>query len=446
MKTKLPLLAAMAALAVPLTATAQSAEPNNQPATAQTGLGFPIGEKSRIHTALDLGVAYDTNPQRFTSAEMTAAGVSGGDWNAVIRPGVNVVVPGKSASANLLGQLTINQYFGTGSNKSSTDVGALVTAAVSLGDSTAPVGFRLDDQFIRTPAFIDDLGSVAAAEIRFQQWFNRGAASVALRPGGGALEIDLGYFNQLSFFDNNFLGASQQHGGFLDARLRFLPRTAFVFHGDFSAFSPTDRTDSNGMLQHAGTQVSTPYNVYIGLIGQVTAHIATNLNVGFGDTLTWANGFFSTVSDDNRRTIIGTAELTYLLLESSRITVGYKRQALPIVVLSNYTSDMAYLRFLLGIGPRITFSAYGNFEWRSYASGNGNMMGGNMVPAGTVSGDQPAKFVTVDARVDYWFFEFLSAALDYRLLLQSAGNSNPNNILLGDYNRNQVILFVGLHY
>src|SRR5438045_3817168 len=99
MNTKLSLLAAMAALAVPLTARAQT--PQNLPATAQTGYGFPIGEKSRIHTALDLGVAYDTNPDRFTSSEMNA-GNPGGDWKAVIRPGLNIVVPGKTLSANLL--------------------------------------------------------------------------------------------------------------------------------------------------------------------------------------------------------------------------------------------------------------------------------------------------------------------------------------------------------
>jgi hypothetical protein len=434
MNIKLPLIAAFAALAVSPTVWAQPAP--NAPATAQTGYGFPIGEKSRIHTNLDVGVAFDTNPDRRTTAEIDAGGPgTGSDWKAVIRPGVNVVVPGKSVNANLLGQLTIDQFFGTGTQATHTNVGALIGAALGLGSSDSPIGFRLDDQLIRTPAFIDDLGAIGAEERRFQEWYNRGSAVVSFRPGGGALNIDVGYFNVLQFYDEAFLGASQQHGGLIDARLRFLPRTAFVFHGDFSAFKPDDQS-----IQHAPTEVSTPYNLWLGLIGQVTAHIATNLNVGFGDTLTWSNGFFSTVSSDNRRTIIGTAELTYIFFESARVSAGYKRQALPIVVLSNYTSDKGYLRFLLGIGPRLTFSGYGEFEWRSYASGNGGVMGAG---PGT---DQPAKFVTVDARVDYWFFDFLSAALDYRLLLQNAGNSNPSNILLGDYNRSQVVLFMGLHY
>src|SRR5207248_4456655 len=144
-----------------------------------------------------------------------------------------------------------------------------------------------------------------------------GSAVVSLRPGGGALNIDVGYQNRLSFYDNSFLGASQLHGGLIDARLRFLPRTALAFHGDFSAFKPNDQSN-----QHTPTEVSTPYNVWLGLIGQVTPHIATNLQVGFGDALTWSNGFFSSVSSDNRRTIIGTAELTYVFFGSSRVTLG----------------------------------------------------------------------------------------------------------------------------
>ena len=59
-----------------------------------------------------------------------------------------------------------------------------------------------DDQLIRSPTYIDDLGSVTSEERRFKQWSNRGSAVLSLRPGGGALQVNVGYTNQLAIYDS----------------------------------------------------------------------------------------------------------------------------------------------------------------------------------------------------------------------------------------------------
>jgi hypothetical protein len=418
MRSILPILAALAATA-PLTAFAQGPllPPPGTVLQAPGDIGFPIGEKSRIHTLLDLGAGFDSNPDRVGSSVM---GHGGSDWFALIRPGVHAAVPGNDVMVDLLGQLDINQYFGSGSQVAQTNFGTFINGAFRLGSDTSLLNFSLNDQVIRTPSYLDDLGTVAAEERRYAQWYNRGTAAVTLRPGGGALSFDLGYLNSVIAFDDPLFGTSIQNGGFFDAKLKFLPKTALDFHADFSAYS----TNTNNLPQH-----STPYNVWLGLIGQITPHLVANLTAGFTDTLTWDNGFFSGLSGTNRRTISATAELTYSPLEMLAVMLGYRRYAQPIVVLQNYVDDTVYARLALRLGTRLLLTGFGQFEARSYGGG------------------QSAKLVTTDARLEYYFFNFLSAALNYRVLIQTdAQGMAPNNLLLDNYTRQQALLLVALKY
>lgn len=412
---KAPFFSALAVLvtaAFPVAASAQS-----------QGVGFPIGEKSRIHTNLDLGVGFDSNPDRYDEASTDDQS----DWKALIRPGLVVDVPGSALAFNLRSQLSINQFFGTGP-EADTTFGALIGAKLRAGQQDSVVGFQLDDTLVRTPATIDDLGSVAADERRFKEWANRGQAVLTLRPGGGALEFDLGYTNELSFYDGESLPDSQRHGALFEAKLKFLPKTAVLFHSDISFFDADLRESGDGR----GTLKSSPYNITIGLVGQVTAKLTADLEVGFGDSLTWEGDFFSSVSDSNTRTVIGRAELSYDLWEASRISAGYRRQVKPVILLNNYTSDSLFARFVLGLGARLSFGLYGSYEIRGYGLQ-----------------DASANLLIGDARVDYWFFDFLTASLNYRILRQTADGPTANPelaALLEDYTRHQAMMFVGLRY
>ena len=77
-----------------------------------TGTGFPIGDKSRIHTGLDLGVAFDSNSLRLDNANNQDGQKA--DWKGIIRPSIGVSVPGTSLTLDLLGQVSIMRYFATG--------------------------------------------------------------------------------------------------------------------------------------------------------------------------------------------------------------------------------------------------------------------------------------------------------------------------------------------
>jgi hypothetical protein len=407
--------AALVAVATPLSARAQS-----------HGIGFPIGDKSRVHTNLDVGVGYDSNSLRLSEENGNRE-----DWKALIRPGLMVNVPGSSLQFDLRAQLTISQFFGVATNNPETEFGALIGAKLRAGQKDSVVGFELDETLVRTPAQIDDLGSFAASERRFKEWANRARAVIELRPGGGALEFDVGYQNELSFFQGESLPDSQSHGAVFEAKLRFLPKTAVLFHSDIMFFDATGRESEDGR----GTLKSSPLNLTIGLVGQVTSRLTTDLEVGYGDTFTVEEGssFFSNIAESRTGTIIGRAELTYDILESSRITVGFRRQVKPVILLNSYASNTPYLRFILGVGARLAFGLYGSYEWRDF---------------GTF--DSAAQLLIGDARVDYWFFEFLTASINYRVIRQDATvvASIPANLAeqLEDYTRHETMLMIGLRY
>lgn len=409
MKKLLPL--ALAAFVLPTAALAQT--------SVSSGRGFPIGEKSRIHTKLDLSTGFDTNPERRSSTGPAAATT---EFKLRIRPALEISVPGQSAAFNLHGGVLIEHYF---DNAISTLFGGDVGADLRLGSDESVVGLELKDTISRTPTFFDDLGSVGSGEIAFPQWYNRGKVAAVLRPGGGALEFRLGYGNEMRLFDDeDNLPDSQRHAAEFEAKLRFLPKTAAVFAADMSFFS----TDLD-----ATTNRATPYNVSIGIQGQITARLSTLLRVGFGDTLSWTDDFFGTLDDQaNKRTVIASANLTYAFMPLSSFSIGYDRVVKPVILLDTYTGDSVSGRLTLGIGDRLSFGALGQYEHRSYSAGGA---------------DVPADLVLADARVEYWFFEFLRGGLVYQLITQFTDDSTAaSGAGVVDYTRHQGLVMVGFYY
>lgn len=400
---------ALLAVALPLTAAAQE--------TVRGARGFPIGEKSKIHTELDLGVGFDSNPPR------RVANLS--DWKAQFRPGLGVEVPGQSFRLSLRSKVFIEQYFGTTgaaevSGGSTTKFGGDVGLDLAAGSDKSVVGLELKDTLARTPTFFSDLGSVGTDEIRFIQWQNRGAARLVLRPGGGALEFRLGYGNELHLYDD--LPKSQRHAAELEAKLKFLPKTAVIFGADLSFFSATQPAAGTG------TRRSSPYNIQLGLQGQITPRFSTILRAGFGDSLTWDGEFFSTVANSNVRTFIANASLSYAFMPGSSLTLGYDRMIRPVILLDAYTSDALSAKLQLTVATRLSFGLYGQFEFRNFAQN-----------------DTLARVITGDFRVEYWFFDWLRGGISYQVINQNT-DVTAANTLLEEYTRHQAMAGIGFYY
>ena len=407
-----------------------------------TGTGFPIGDKSRIHTGLDLGVGFDSNSLRVDNARDDQG--TKADWKAIIRPGVSIDVPGTSVELSLRGQLTIMQYFGTGGldgdQYSETTFGGDIVGRLRLGSKDSFIGFSLENQLVRTPVFMEEPGTIPSDERRFPLWHNRGKALFTLRPGGRALELDIGYGLEASIynFSRTIDGANVDgsipygfiHSGIFEARWKFFPKTAFVFHADVGYFTASNQSEAGGTSP--STFDAIPIHVYVGAIGQVTTKLNAEITVGYGDTLSSEGGNFTT------RGPIGNLIVTYAFNERTSLSLGYRRSVQPEVIVNSYSSDAPFARFKLGLGGRMAFSLFGEYQFRKYAR-SGTVPNGDRIDVGVAIGD---------ARVEYWFFPWLTAALAYRLQVQNPeqATSLPDNVFFQDFVRHQVFMNVGLRY
>ncbi len=411
-------------------------------ARAQLGTtsGFPIGEKSRIHTQLETGVGFDSNRDRFDNigedqSESERPDGQLSDWRGIVRPGLQIEVPGTSFSLSLRSQLTITQFFGTGTISSDTTYGGSIGLTTQLGSSQSVVSFRLENQLVRTPTYFDEPGTIPSDERRFRQWFNVGTARLTFRPGGRALELDVGYRNRLSIYDTTSTGLpqGQEHGGLLEARWRFLPKTVLLVHGDISTFT----VGNDPRDEELRTSRGYPLRVYVGAIGQVTSRLQAELTAGYSDTLT----------EDDRRTIrgpIGSAIVKYDINEAMYVRGGYRRTIAPTATLSAYSSDAAFAQFQALLFSRVMFGLFGQYELRMF---------GELPAVPGLDDGSSAHLFIADARVEYWFFEWLRASINYRLLLQLAEEearvSSTDDFLLPglqQFDRHQVLFNLGFRY
>lgn len=397
-----------------------------------TTTGFPIGEKSRVHTGLDMTVGFDSNSKRYNNANAPVDGKLS-DWKGILRPSLGVIVPGSSVQFNLLGGVSIMRYFGTGSEPADTTFGGDVTGKLVLGSKDSFIGFSIENQLVRTPVFMDTPGTVVSDERRFPLWHNRGQALFTLRPGGRALEFDLGYGLLIDGYDvqpTSTLPTGVTHSGIFEARWKFFPKTAFLFHADVGYFSRSN-DEANSTFS------AIPLHIYLGALGQVTTKLNAEITVGYGDTLSDGGGNFTT------RGPIGNLILTYAFSADTSLSLGYRRKVMPEVIVNSYSADAPFVKFSMGLFGRLKLSLYGEYQFRKYGRIAADSSGALATPDRT-----NVQVAIGDARVEYWFFSWLNAGLVYRLQLQKPEQAGQiaTNVFFQDFSRHQVFFNVGLRY
>ncbi|HIA03737.1 MAG TPA: hypothetical protein EYN66_17830 [Myxococcales bacterium] len=402
----------------------------------ESSLGFPLGEKSRLHTNLTLGVGYDTNPVRADS------GSEFGGTKARISPSIAVSIPGSAFNLGLNGGMNIDQFItggkpcnaseGNGSaNSSATCLGGYVNLAVRGGSSNSLLAFELDGGLTASPtdvfapprpsvnaaqsnqtSILSDLG---ADELRHSVFRILASPKLVLRPGGGALEFRLGYSADLLAFDA--LGDSSRHRGTFEGKLRFLPRTAAVMNADFASWTGTD--------SEGGTISATPYNVSLGLRGQITSRLQTAVSLGYGDAL-------NEEGQGQQQGVIARTMLRYLFARNMNISVGYNRGIDNVLRLASFLSNTGFLNASFVVAERLKIELASSFELRTFANGSS------------------AQVAIAGLRAGYQFFDFLNANLTYQLLSQAVDQSSnmatSQLIDLTGYQRHVVMFGIGLRY
>lgn len=368
----------------------------------ENSLGFPLGEKSKLHTNLHVGVAYDSNASRGqTGSEL--AGVK-----TRVSPTISVSVPGSAFSFGLNGGVNIDQFLdGTApcgretGDGSTTCFGGFAGLSIRGGGSNSILGFEIDGSIVATPTEI--LAPPAASadgstsnsvrlltDLGADELLNPALNIIAsptfvLRPGGGALEFRLGYNMNITNYTE--LGEEQRHGGQFEAKLKFLPRTALVLNADINSWTGTD-VGNNTPLK------ATPYNLTVGLRGQLTNRLSANINAGYGDALNEDENFA-------QQSPIANATLQYVFAKGMSIDVGFDRMLNNALREFSYLSNRARVNGSFTVAERLNFALNSSYEWREFASG------------------QPVTQAIAGARVSYLFFKFMNAGLTYQFLDQS---------------------------
>jgi hypothetical protein len=311
-------------------------------------------------------------------------------------------MPSSLVNLNLGGDVDYVYYTGLIS-PGSTAASHLEAAANLEADfnKAGAVEFEIGDNFSR----LDRTTNVAIG-VGILSLYNEAHASLPIHPGGGALEITPKgsvSFEQYTPLSSIPLGGCNPvdpsctpglvsnfnyldlNGG-LSGLWRFLPKTAISIDASYDARS-YQNDPHPGELFHA----------YLGLVGLVTAKIAVVAKAG------WAQDF----AGSGAKTVVGQAELNYLLSDTSNLKLGYFRDLSPVPQFGMFGDDRVYAEGKVFLGGRLTLRAYGSFD--------------NLSFYGTPS--RTDQVVTVDAGPAYQFTRWLIAAAGYTLNYRTSSDA-----------------------
>ena len=303
------------------------------------GNGLKVGS-GRLHPFLDVETRLDSGVGYFPADGAAVDEVSAelsGDVLLHIRPGFRLELPSRTLALSLNANVDYVLYTGllTERARSASNLQAMADLSARFNEE-APVSFVVANQFARS-----DRTRTAAVGAGVLSLFNELRASVPIRPGGGAIEITPEVAWKMEFFQS--LGTQRPVGcaegvcdpialetfdynnvrGGVDARWRFLPKTAVVVDTDFDLRSYFSGTHPDAKLLRA----------MAGLAGLVSPKIAVTAKAG------WAQNFGTTGGG----TFIAHLEGTYMMTPTMTFKGGYLRTLEPVSAYGLYRDDRGYL-------------------------------------------------------------------------------------------------------
>ncbi len=367
--------------------------------------GLKVGE-GRLHPYFDFETHYDTAAVYFDSS---TGSVLKAEAIAHFRPGIRLDVPMTTSSISLDANIDYLWYTGlvTPGSSSFSRLQAAADATANFNQG-ASVEFDVSDHFARS-----DRTANAAAGVGVLSLLNDLHVQLPWRPGGRALEIvpNAGFsfesFKPLSPLlpancnpgDINCDPSSvsranyQNFSGGLDARWRFLPKTAFTFESRIDTRSYSDATvNPSSLLLKAS----------VGLAGLISTKLATVLKIGWGQDL----------QNSGAHTLIALAELNYLLSETSNVRIGYLRDVQLVPLYGTYRDDRGYVDARFFLHGRLTLHGSAAVDSLSFYSNSG----------------RKDTTVTVDVGPEYQFTRWFIGAAGYVV------GSRSSNLTASSYN------------
>lgn len=395
---------------------------SQQQALAAGGNGIKIGE-GRVHPYLDLELRFDSAAGFFVQGTTLSNNLQP-ELIAHFRPGLRLDLPSDFVALDAAGDVDYLYYTGL-LTPSSTAASRLEGAADINADFNrkGTVGFFIGDQLLRS-----DRTHNVALGVGVLSFFNEVRAGVPIRPGGGALEVTPKAAFTLEFFDPisnvpipgctatdvtctpsavramNYLNLRPA----LEARWKFLPKTAIVFESSF---------DARSYPNPAGNPPADLLKATLGISGLLTPRISVVAKVG------WGYDFAGTGAN----TFLAHLEGTYILNEASSFKAGYLRNLEPVPSYGTYGDDRGYIEGRMLINGRLNLRGTAAFDYISFY--------GNSNRNDTVFG--------LELAPEYQIFPWLLASGGYLL---TTHYSNLSAAASNNYTRNEAFVRVTFAY
>lgn len=342
---------------MPAVALAQSAVP--------APLGIKMGE-GRVHPFVSLSAHYDSLIGYFG---VTPAGtlIPSSDIIVSVSPGLKFDLDTPSTLVAFGGNASYLWY-----------TGLLAPGATGLsrfqGQANLDASFnragaaevKVSDTFTRS-----DRTQNIAVGVGVLSLYNSVGLGVALRPGGGALEISPSAGWAVEMFDplltgvvsgctnaaditcNPSLVGRMNYNNLnvsLSAKWKFLPKTAVLLNTgfDYRTYFVNDQSvNPDARVLRA----------QVGLLGLVSPHVSVTVLAGYG-------GNFLT----NLNTFIANADVSYLFAGNSKISLGYVRTLQPVPHFGTFIDDTGKLSAAVGLlGGRLSLGAALTVDYVSFA-------------------------------------------------------------------------------
>jgi hypothetical protein len=361
------------------------------------GPGVLVGESARLHFLFDVEGRYDSLAgQGGIGANTTTPVFDPAEIILHFRPGLKLSAPGNKVDFEAAAALDWTRFTGwLNPTQELSYLGATAGATLEMGRG-GPVSFLLGEQFNRSDRTTNPalgLGAITNA--------NNLGARLTVRPGGGAIEAGAGYDFSLESYESyrpNTPGTptdpnvdptkfgqfgSQTHRLGLNARWRFLPKTAVTFDSSWAL----------RVYDSQSTNISTkPLRAELGIAGLLTEKVRITLRGGWLKTFADAGNEFSGP--------VGELEVGWNPTETAGFTVGILRSAEPVSSAFGWYDDFrAYVSGRLALGGRLALTASASLDRIGFA---------NAVAGGSARVDTQG---SLQAALDMEMFRLLHAVL-----------------------------------
>jgi len=260
--------------------------------------------------------------------------------------------------------LVYHEWIGVGASSSTRDVSSLrnLGAQATLRFDFFPqrtwqFGVGADYVRIIQPGVTEDIVAGGVVRSVGAQTFNRNTivstVDVAYAPGRGVFELRFGYNLLANLYDNIGFNNAITHQGFARMRWRFLPKTALVWEGSVGRLNYLDTTGASTGLFDA-----TPMSTRFGMTGLLTNRVSLLALLGYQGTF-YERG-------DNADTVVGQAELQWLIDIRSRLRGGFVRDVQPSVFGNFFTRNRGYVSYLQSFSGRFVLSVDAGVSLNQY--------------------------------------------------------------------------------